>query len=450
VARNTQFPLKHGWYMVKNRSSIEKMVGISLEVGRCMESTLFSGVPWHPLTSRLKEERMGINALRQALSQAMVYQIHAEFPRLIKIIRDQLEVKKSELQAVKEDDCKSPRSYLRTIVDEYKSRAIEPLINESIKGSKIYEEHLAVQLESCIQTLSDDLSSKGTVRAFHSASDQGDFTSAIAASSRCAGELADELNIYTWINERYQRTIEDKIPGCIPQSLIIELFKEQMGPWAGLIETCTATMSQTFQKFVLEHLQLLRDKDKVLQDQCEKLVLKSLQVKMNELREECLTRSKYQPSQLLQHEVDKRVFNKDVREARLKRLKAVTAWLDSPFGLSKTEKLEEYLDCDQHIVFQLHDILKALYNIAVRDYISWIKMSFLGVDFIKETMDVCNNELFDVLSDDEIRALFKPMPDNGRRISHLENLIWRHQSLLTDIEGLMETDLSAPLKELKI
>lgn len=171
---------------------------------------------------------------------------------------------------------------------------------------------------------------------------------------------------------------------------------------------------------------------------------------MDELWQECLTRSKFQPSQLLQNEVDKRVFDKEVREARLKRLKSVVAWMTSPSGLSETEKLEEYLNCDQHIVFQVHDILKALYNIAVRDYTSWIKMSFLGLNFIKETMDVCNNEFFDFLSNEEIRAIFIPDLETEKPMLDLKNAIGKHERLLGDMEALMKDHKSASLKELHI
>jgi hypothetical protein len=426
------------------------MKGTSLEEARRRESMLFSGIPWHPFTSHLEKERMGIDALRKGLSNLYLDQIQTEVPGLIRKIRDQLAVKKAELQKVKEHSSSSQRSYLRSIVNEYKSRADEYSSDESIKRSKNDGEHLTVQLENCTQTLSDDLVSKGTSRAFHSATDWGDFTSAIAAGSRCAGDLADESNIYTWINERYQTTTGDKIPGCIPQSFIIELFNEQMSPWKSITENFIVAVSRTFRKAISECLQLLHDKDKVLQDKCEELVLKALETKMDELRQECLTRSKFQPSQLLQNEVDNRVFDKEVREARLKRLKSVVAWITSPSGLSETEKLEEYLNCDQHIVFQVHDILKALYNIAVRDYTSWIKMSFLGLNFIKETMDVCNNEFFDSLSNEEIRAIFKPDLETEKPMLDLRNAIGKHERLLGDMEALMKDHKSASLKELHI
>jgi len=393
---------------------------------------------------------MGIDALRKGLSNLYLNQIQTEVPELIRKIRDQLAVKNAELQKVKEHSSSSQRSYLRSIANEYKSRADECSSDESIKRSNTDDEHLTVQLENCTQTLSDDLMSKGASRAFHSATDWGDFSSAIAAGSRCAGDLADESNIYTWINERYQTTTGDKIPGCIPQSFIIELFNEQMSPWESVTENFIAAVSQAFRKAVSECLQLLHNKDKVLQDKCEQLALKALEAKMDELRQECLTRSKFQPSQLLQNEVDKRVFDKEVREVRLKRLKSVVAWMTSPSGLSETEKLEEYLNCDQHIVFQVHDILKALYNIAVRDYTSWIKMSFLGLNFIKETMDVCNNEFFDSLSNEEIRAIFKPDLETEKPMLDLKNAIGKHERLLGDVEALMKDHKSASLKELHI
>lgn len=209
-------------------------------------------------------------------------------------------------------------------------------------------------------------------------------------------------------------------------------------------------VSQAFQKAVSEYLLLLHDKDKVLQHRRNELVLKALEAKMDDLRQECVARSKCDPNQLLQLGIDKRTFDKEVREARSKRLRSVVARMADTSGLSYAAKLEAYLNCDQPIVFQVHDILKALSNIAVRDYTSWIKMSYLGVNFIKETMDVCNNELFDALSDDEVMALFKPDPETEKPMLDLENAIGKHERLLEDIETLMKDHMSASFKELHI
>jgi transcription initiation factor TFIIIB Brf1 subunit/transcription initiation factor TFIIB len=81
-------------------------------------------------------------------------------------------------------------------------------------------------------------------------------------------------------------------------------------------------------------------------------------------RQECLTRSKYEPGHLLKGEAEKRAFENQIREARMKILKSAV----KQAGLTNTEQLVEYLNSDQYVVCQLYDILRTLYDMALADY----------------------------------------------------------------------------------
>ncbi|PVH75992.1 hypothetical protein DL98DRAFT_497701 [Cadophora sp. DSE1049] len=69
-AKNQERHLSHGWYMVKNRSSTEAKVKVSLEAAREKEEKLFSSPEWAPAASGLDSDRLGIAALRTGLSRA--------------------------------------------------------------------------------------------------------------------------------------------------------------------------------------------------------------------------------------------------------------------------------------------------------------------------------------------------------------------------------------------
>lgn len=407
---------------------------MSVVEARRKESVLFSGIPWHPFASRLEEGRMGIDALRKGLSHIYVHQVQAELPGLTQKIRDQLAIKKAELQAREEKISMDQRSYLKNNISKYKSRADKCLRDESNEGAKGGADHLTVQLENCIKTLQKTLTwGEGKVRVLYNEID---------TSILYDGELGDWSGIYTWINERYQNIPGYKIPGCVPESFITELFIEQISPWEKIIGDFSTKISRTFQEAMLECCQFDHDKDKLLQHKCEELVLKVLEAKMDEFRQECLTRSKYEPSHLLKDETEKRVFEKQIRETRLKLLKSAVARLADPSGLTNTKKLAEYLNSDQHAVFQIHDVLRALFFTAREDYMDWIAMSFLGLDYIKEVMDVYNDHLFDALSNEEINALFRPDLEAGKAMKALEDVIKMLDTVLKDLEAIVEKPYS--------
>lgn len=408
------------------------MRDMSLKEARRKESALFSGIPWHPFASRLEERRMGIDALRKGLSDIYVHQVQAEFPGLLQKIQNQLEIKKAELQVLEENRSKAQRSHLKDINSKYKSRVDKYLSDESNEGVKEGADHLTVQLEHCIKTLQTTLNWKGKVKRFYYSPEDID----------PSGQLLDWLGIFTWIDERYQSTPRYKIPGCIPQSFVKELFIEQIGPWESIIRDFSTEVSRIFQDTMLEFCQFEHDNDKLLQHKCKELVIKTLEAKMDEFRQECIAHSKYEPSRLLKDDSEKRVFENQIREARMKLLKSALARMADPSGVTNTEKLAEYLNSDRHVIFQVHDILRVIFDMALEDYMDWMAMSFLGLDYIREVMDIYNDQLFDILSDEEIKALFKPDPEAEKVKKALEDDIEKLETVLADLDAILEKPCS--------
>jgi hypothetical protein len=402
---------------------------MSLEEARRKESVLFSGIPWHPVTSHLDNGRMGIDALRKGLNDIYVHQVQAEFPGLTQKIRDQLVIKNAKLQALEESTLMDQRSYLKNNVSKYKSRADKCLSDGSDEGIKESTDHLTAQLEKCIKTLRNTLTWDGNFRRFYNEID---------TSILCGGKFADSSGIYSWINERYQKTPGYKLPGCIPESLITELFIEQISPWEKIIGDFSTKISRVFRKAILECCQFEHEKDTLLQHKCQELLIKALEAKMDEFRHECLARSKYEPSCLLKDETEKRVFDNQIRNARTKLLKSALVRTADPSGQANTEKLAEYLNGDQYVIFQIHDILRALFDMAMEDYTDWVAMSFLGLDYTKEVMDVYNNQIFDALSNGEIRALFKPDSKAEKAMKALEDDIKKLEAVQKDLDAIVE------------
>jgi hypothetical protein len=69
-------------------------------------------------------------------------------------------------------------------------------------------------------------------------------------------------------------------------------------------------------------------------------------------------------------------------------------------------------------------------------------MSFLGMDYIKEVMDVYNYQLIDALSDEEIKTLSKSYSEAEKAKKALEDDIEKLEIVLKDLEAVMEEPCS--------
>jgi hypothetical protein len=443
IARNKEPVLKYGWYAVKNRSSSEAKHDLSLKDAKGKESDLFSGKPWNPAISGLEKERLGIDALRTGLSKAICDHIDQQ-------VRDQLKSKKTELQALESKVLQDHRNYLRSIVDEYTIRKDECLNDEDVKQD--------LQWEEWQKSLSDDLHFRGATRKFQDVTTNIDIGSDLAAVRRCSGELADEENMYTWINERYQSTNNGCIiPGLVSQTLIEELFREQTAPWEMITTSFTSAMSQAAQTTVKEYLEFIHKKEFLGSQKFESLVLKALDAQMEGFRKACLNELNNRRS-LFGCVTDEPEFAKEVRRARAKRFMAAIArmhdYAESPClgicepcpdkfdGCPKSiipfdlTRINIFLTDDRQTVYQIHDILKAHYSRALSAYIDWIRKEFLNQKAVRKTLGVCSNALVDAMSDEEVKGLFGPDPETKKAKKNIGDAMGQLETVLKELEAI--------------
>lgn len=444
VARNKESVLKCGWYAVRNRSSSEAKHELTLKEAKGKESELFSEKPWNPATSGLEKERLGIDALRTGLSKAFCDHIHRQ-------IRDLLTSKKTELQALESNALQDHRKYLRSIVHEYTTRKDQCLKDEGIKQDS--------QIKEWQKSLVDDLRYRGATREFQVVTTNIDHDSDLAAVRRCTSYLADQKNIYTWINERYQSTNNEcLIPGLVPQTLMEELFREQTITWETITKTFTWAVSLASEAAVKEYLQFIHKKKELFEPQkFESLVLKALDAKMDRFRKACLNDLDSRRS-LFGYVADEPGFTKEVREARAKRfMVAIARMHDHSKSLShdtREPRLDKFGGCqissihfnlanintfltdDRQTVYQIHDILQAHYRRTLTAYIDWIRKEFLNPDSVRKTLDVCSTDLVDALSDEEVKGFFGPDPEVEKAKRVIMDDIWKLETALRELEAI--------------
>jgi hypothetical protein len=178
---------KHGWYLVKNRSSTEAKANMSLEAARVKESQLFASPKWSPDSSGIQPDRMGIAALRTGLSNVFCAHIRDEFPFFNQQTQDKLIEKRNELSSLgpARSTVSEQREYLRTIVTAYQEPKFLCLNDDLRSESHVLNTYLLIRKLTFYKKsfLRDSLTSTGAVWAFKTPVAGKDDASDLAASA---------------------------------------------------------------------------------------------------------------------------------------------------------------------------------------------------------------------------------------------------------------------------
>lgn len=229
-------------YFTANNGKMERKRIISLEEGQSQEVDVFANKSWILATSGLKNEQIGMDALRAGFRKVFRDQVRAQIPKIIQRGNRRLAGIQSAYDASKKHTVQKQRMLLRSIVSNYQMLVDSCLAEDFSELKEGDVLCLPVRLAVCKEVhLCRTLASKGERRKFGVTTEIQDLESDHAASARCSKDLNKETNIYTWINERYQSTNTSSIPGLVPYPLVEKLFKEQTAPWAARTDEFTAT-----------------------------------------------------------------------------------------------------------------------------------------------------------------------------------------------------------------
>lgn len=334
-ARNQERILKHGWYVVKNRSSTETKAKVSLNASREKESRLFAGGAWRPSSSGLQDDRMGIHSLRTGLSSVFCAHIRAEFPAFNQQTRTILKKRREELAALgpARSTVAEQRDYLKAIVDLYQDSKGRCLTEDFQSSRKTDEAGLALERRLALRkktNLRDSLKHGGALWTFQIPNADRDDWSDKAASA--SFDVGTTTNIYTWINDRYQETKSCTMPGLVPCELIERLFEEQTVKWRSITDSFVESVKKVFISAAAYCLRLACTND-LIYVSLERLIREEIEAKMAQFRSCChsLIRKERKGMQVIACEEQ---FIKDIREARTLRLISAIAKLenDSPLG----------------------------------------------------------------------------------------------------------------------
>lgn len=360
IAKNEVERLTHGWFAVRNRSTKEIQEGVTIEGRHRKEKEFFSTV--HPWTE-LKKDRVGINALKSFLGHLLYDHIRSEFPAVV------ADIEKLSLETQKELEILGPsrqtpaeqRRFLTRLASTYQNE-----VDRALTGnySADLEAQSPLKLRMHLRQHADDfatsMATEGHAKVFRTIQDETD-----PEFSRPAG---DSENIYDWIRRYYLESRGSELPGTVNPVVLQNMFRQQSSPWEKIAiiyleKTASAVHSfnqQVFAKIIPDND--VREKiGGVLSQPGEETYRQAhdqLLMIVNDERGGILQTVNHYFADTLSSTRQERVI------ARLEGLGLHDGYL---FDM-KTVLKGVHLSNEQQAIFDIHDILKAYYKVAMKRF----------------------------------------------------------------------------------
>lgn len=266
VASNKEHVLKHGWFVVRNRTTREVEQGVSPSQRNERERSFFNTEPWNSID----KERVGVGKLLPFLGHLLYKHVKNEFPRLVDDINRMVSETSAELEAMgpARDSLSEQRRYLTRIANEYERGVVDCL------ESRFREEvdpDSPLKIRTLVQNMNEEFGERIKVLGHTREFSKGKEGDAIRAprSTKYAVERAklDRENkipaapvlfgtapappsdIEEWIRKTYRQCRGPELPGLVNPNTVTDLFRIQTKNWGVVAKEHVANVAQAVDKF---------------------------------------------------------------------------------------------------------------------------------------------------------------------------------------------------------
>lgn len=360
IAKNEDEHLAYGWFVVRNRSTQEIKEGVTIEDRHIKEQQFFSSTsPWN----QLKKEQIGIAALGSFLGHILYEHSHSEFPAVVEEFKNLSLSIQSELERIglSRQTVSEQRQFLIRIATEYQQevdKALKGNYNPEIESQSPIK--LRMHLRKLSEQFAKSMTTRGHTKAFRTTRDTVD--------AEFAGRRSDE-NIYDWIRRSYLESRGSELPGTVNPLVLENLFREQSTPWNDIAAKYLKDVSSAVEDYNEIVLKTIVPDNEVR----DKLAL-LISIRTSEAHRfacsELLTMLKGEREGILQTE--NYYFADTLTSIRQERVLARLEKRGLRDGVTfNTSKVMHgvHLSNEDQAVFDIHDILKSYYKVAVKRFI---------------------------------------------------------------------------------
>ncbi|KAK6528360.1 hypothetical protein TWF281_009603 [Arthrobotrys megalospora] len=467
VGANEIEPLRHGWFMVRNRTQEESENGITMEQRREREADFFKEWPW---PQNLRPERLGIDNLKTFLGNLLHEHIRKELPKITKELNGMIKDSKEELEAMwrRPGDPSSQRTYLTKFAGEYKTK-VDKYLAGGLRKPLDLDHPLKIRTRT--QKLNDDFAERmkkhGHTRPFGTLDGNDDGTGFNLANAE-----VPKIDIYSWITKVYRASRGTELKGLLNSDLVAVLFHDQAMNWAGIAEDHVEAVINVVKEFnVALFKEVVRD-ETVRERILTKIENETVQ-RFNAARSSLSERIQGEFGDHLQtvdeqYEISFQESKRQRIEARLQiykfrefsaaRLRDAASKRDVdglkiiqkmesnaagepsiPFSLDNwvEQSLKNFIG-EEAIVHELHDCLKAFYPVALRRFVDNVNLKVIEEDLLGENGPVrlFNDQYIAKLSPEDLHNITKEDDRDAEKRKQLESRMDRATEALRAVHSI--------------
>jgi hypothetical protein len=361
IAKNEDEHLAYGWFAVRNRSTQEIKEGVTIGDRHIKEQEFFSSTsPWN----QLKKEQIGIAALGSFLGHLLYEHSHSEFPAVVEEFKKLSLSIQSELERIglSRQTFSEQRQFLIRIATDYQLE-----VDKALKGNydPEIESQSPMKLRMHLRNLSDkfakSMTTRGHTKAFRTTRDTVD--------AEFAGRRSDSDNIYDWIRSSYLESRGSELPGTVSPLVLENLFREQSIPWKAIAAKYLKIVSLAVENYNEAVLKTVVP-DNEVRDKLALLISFRTSEAHRFASAELLTMLKGEREGILQ--TANHYFADTLSSIRQERILARLEKQGLRDGvIFNTNKVMRgvHLSNEDQAVFDIHDILKSYYKVAVKRFI---------------------------------------------------------------------------------
>jgi hypothetical protein len=426
IAQNKVEHLYHGWFAVRNRSTQDIQDGVTMQQRHLNEKRFFTTPPWNSLP----KTRTGVPALKKFLGKLLYDHIKDEFPALVHELRTLVTQCRESLDALgpSRQTTVQQRQYLSRLAGRYQQIVADSLrgnYDETWDTDDIRKLRMHVQLKN--EQFTKKLRKKGHSRAFRTSDD--------TANEGSEFEPDDEESIYDWIRQLYRESRGSELPGTVNPVVVQNLFRQQAKQWRAISESHLAKIDTLISEFNQSVFETIFIEDDVRQQMHNRnqgpsaFARNAAKAELEKLLADELcgilqTTNHYYADNLAAARQDRVI-------SRLKKMGFSDDNTYHKVTLSQLERVTHLSNEDQ-AVFDIHDILKAYYKVALKRFtdsvvlqaiercyfgrggpVMLITPEYIG-EFSDQDLDEVAHETYDTA---------RARNDNGTRLQRLEQAL---------------------------
>ncbi|PLB46308.1 P-loop containing nucleoside triphosphate hydrolase protein [Aspergillus steynii IBT 23096] len=428
IARNEIEKLRHGWFAVKNRSTKDIREGVTIEQRHTNEKTFFaSNAPWN----ELHKDRVGIDKVRGFLGNLLYDHIRGEFPSMVKEIEDLARQTKTEIELLgpARQSPTDQRRFLMHIASKYQAEVTKASTGNYTQGLPPRSVlKLRLRVRQLNEEFADEMNRNGHAKAFQTVNNKVD--------EEYFRSSDDDESIYDWIRALYRDSRGVELPGTVNPAVLESMFREQSAPWGRIASTYLEKAIRAVKEFNDQIFDSLISEDELRRrlrsrlNGRQSLALEHARKHLGEI----LTDEREGILQTVNHYLAETLSS--IREERVK-TKLESLDIQNSWNINISHAVTQlHLSNEDQAVYDIHDILKAYYKVALKRFCDNIivqvterhllgpqgPVKILSPEFIGELSD---GELADIASESfatsSLRIELQTRADRLRKALELAN-----------------------------